>query len=352
LAKFPTSAETITVDFLSEVLGQQVASFTCKSIGAGLVGDSARITIQYADGEAGPGSIAAKFPAEDPTSRSTGVSMQLYEKEVGFYQQIAQHIGTRTPATYFAEHDPESGDFLLLMEDCGPAEQGDQLESCSLEQALVAVRELARLHGPSFENSKLLGLPFLQPNEQVRAFAAAGYPGASEAFGKFYAGKIEADLLDYICKLAEFSQAIFMVEPPTGPCVIHGDFRLDNMLFSICDATEPMATLDWQTVTLGDPLTDLGYFMGAGIGSNLRRPNDFDLLETYRVELIASGGPDLGDIRAADGYARGALHGISTAVFSAAFVEHNDRSEAIFQSMAVGAAELAREIDAFRVLEN
>ena len=51
-------------------------------------------------------------------------------------------------------------------------------------------------------------------------------------------------------------------------------------------------------------------------------------------------------------YAGGPLPGFSTAVFSAAFVEHTDRSEAIFQSMAVGGAELAMEIDAMRILED
>ncbi|MFZ1741252.1 MAG: hypothetical protein WAT93_00265, partial [Pontixanthobacter sp.] len=104
-------------------------------------------------------------------------------------------------------------------------------------------------------------------------------------------------------------------------------------------------------IGLGDPLVDLGYFLGAGIGTALRKTNEAALIERYRTELIAQGGPDLGDIRSAEGFARGAIHGISTAVFSAAFVEHNQRSEAIFQSMAVGAGELARELGALSILE-
>lgn len=351
MAKFPTSAEAITADILSDILGLNVEAVTATPIGAGLVGDSARVTPDYAAGVNGPHSLAAKFPAADVTSRGTAVSMQLYEKEVGFYRSIAPHIATRTPEIYCAEHDAESGDFLLLMEDCAPATQGDQLTSCTLEQAQVAVSELAALHGATFERPRFLELEFLKPNEQVRAFAAAGYPGASDAFMAFYEGKIEQGILDYIGQLGALSSVLFTANVPTGPCVVHGDFRLDNMLFDINAGSEPMVTLDWQTIALGEPLTDLGYFMGAGIGSALRRPNETDLLERYRAELVRHGGPDLGDIRAADGYARGALHGISTAVFSAAFVEHNDRSEAIFQSMAVGAAELAMELDAMRVLK-
>jgi aminoglycoside phosphotransferase (APT) family kinase protein len=42
--------------------------------------------------------------------------------------------------------------------------------------------------------------------------------------------------------------------------VVHGDFRLDNMIF---DASKPqvIAVLDWELSTLGDPLADFTYFL-------------------------------------------------------------------------------------------
>jgi len=42
--------------------------------------------------------------------------------------------------------------------------------------------------------------------------------------------------------------------------VVHGDYRLDNMIFH---ATEPRvaAVLDWELSTLGDPLADFTYFL-------------------------------------------------------------------------------------------
>lgn len=41
-----------------------------------------------------------------------------------------------------------------------------------------------------------------------------------------------------------------------APAVVHGDFRLDNVLLGPDDAIR--AVLDWEMSTLGDPLTDLG----------------------------------------------------------------------------------------------
>ncbi|MFM2279419.1 MAG: hypothetical protein RLZZ444_1650 [Pseudomonadota bacterium] len=40
--------------------------------------------------------------------------------------------------------------------------------------------------------------------------------------------------------------------------LVHGDFRLDNMMFSR-DGTEILALLDWELSTLGHPLADLAY---------------------------------------------------------------------------------------------
>jgi aminoglycoside phosphotransferase (APT) family kinase protein len=45
------------------------------------------------------------------------------------------------------------------------------------------------------------------------------------------------------------------VSPP--PAIVHGDFRLDNLLVDPA-ARRVKAVLDWEMATIGDPLTDLG----------------------------------------------------------------------------------------------
>ncbi|MCW2855541.1 MAG: aminoglycoside phosphotransferase [Marmoricola sp.] len=44
----------------------------------------------------------------------------------------------------------------------------------------------------------------------------------------------------------------------SGSCLIHNDFRFDNVVFSESDPTRPVALLDWELATIGDPLMDLG----------------------------------------------------------------------------------------------
>ena len=50
------------------------------------------------------------------------------------------------------------------------------------------------------------------------------------------------------------------VPEQTRTSIVHGDFRIDNMIF---DAGGPriLAVLDWELSTLGDPLADFSYFL-------------------------------------------------------------------------------------------
>lgn len=43
-----------------------------------------------------------------------------------------------------------------------------------------------------------------------------------------------------------------------GTCVIHNDFRLDNVILNPQQPSEVIGILDWEMATLGDPLMDLG----------------------------------------------------------------------------------------------
>jgi aminoglycoside phosphotransferase (APT) family kinase protein len=47
-----------------------------------------------------------------------------------------------------------------------------------------------------------------------------------------------------------------------APAIVHGDYRLDNVLFDPQDRLT--AVLDWEMSTLGDPLTDLGLLVMYG----------------------------------------------------------------------------------------
>jgi len=43
-----------------------------------------------------------------------------------------------------------------------------------------------------------------------------------------------------------------------APALIHNDFKLNNILLDVLDLARPVAVLDWEMATIGDPLFDLG----------------------------------------------------------------------------------------------
>ena len=53
-------------------------------------------------------------------------------------------------------------------------------------------------------------------------------------------------------------------QPPASdkPRVIHNDYKLDNVVFSVEQPLQVIGVLDWEMATVGDPLMDLGCTLG------------------------------------------------------------------------------------------
>jgi aminoglycoside phosphotransferase (APT) family kinase protein len=79
-----------------------------------------------------------------------------------------------------------------------------------------------------------------------------------------------------------------------APAVVHGDYRLDNVLVGTDDRIT--AVLDWEMSTVGDPLTDLGLLV---MYSDLRQPADSPVATTAQ----APGHPETAEL--IDRYAAG-----------------------------------------------
>ena len=344
---FPQEPAAVTAQWLSDVLGARVTDVAWRAIGTGQVGDSARFTLTYAEPGAGPPTLAGKFAAADPTSRHTAVTHGLYAKEVAFYRELAPRLAIRTPRAWAAEVSEAGDSFVLLFEDLGPARQGDQLSGCSAEDAFQSVRQLAGLHAPTWNADDFLDRPWFAAKPGALESIQSAFPVATAIFAERYADQLEPELMAVCHALAQRSASWFG-RAPAQRSLVHGDYRLDNMLFDILRGAEPLGVLDWQTLQVGSGLTDLAYFLGAGVGTSLAALEE-DLVDAYFAAMTAAGCP-LDRVAVWDDYRRGVLHGVSTAVFSAAFVERTARGDAMFLDMARGACQLALKHDSLGAL--
>ena len=342
---FPAHPDAVTTDWLAAVLGGGVDAVAWEYIGTGQVGDSVRFRLE---GDDVPATLAGKFPAADETSRSTAATMGLYRKEVQFYRHAAPLLDVRVPQVHFADVTDDGTAFMLLFEDIGPARQGNQIDGCDLADARAGITQAAAIHAPSWRLSELLEAEWLQPPPELGAMISTMYPQAQAEFRERYADTLEPEFMKLCEDLAARSGSYFQ-RPPDIQCLVHGDFRLDNMLFDIRGGAEPIAILDWQTASIGKPMIDIGYFLGCGIGE-LGLAHEEELLALY-IEEMAGRGVGLTREEIDGDYRRGILHGVSTAVFSAAFVERTERGDANFLSMARGACALALRHDSLAALE-
>ncbi len=306
-------------------------------VGNGLVGDSFRFELTYAGApDTAPASVIGKFPAEDPASRASGAGLRLYLREVGFYRDIAPTVDISTPRPIYAEINPETHDFTLILEDLGPARAGDQLAGCSVEDAATALKEAAALHAPRWGDVSLLQIDWLNPaNSEMNGQIAAALPMVVAAFKDRYQGQLEPECIAIVDRLP--AAVVAMQGVSDFPVTLqHADFRLDNILFDVQGGTRRMGTLDWQTITLGAALTDVSYFLSAGLSPETRREHERDLVGLYHAELLQRGVRNYPLEAAWRDYQRFAVHGVLMGVFSAMAVERTDRGDALFLKMTRG----------------
>ena len=71
---------------------------------------------------------------------------------------------------------------------------------------------------------------------------------------------MEANATREIPELTTVADWLAANRPDTSETtVVHGDYRLGNVMFADRTPPEIIALLDWEMATLGDPLADLGY---------------------------------------------------------------------------------------------
>lgn len=323
----------ITSDWLSSVLGADVELVDTTRIGDGLVGMNLRLQLRSASGSGVPATLIAKLPSLDPTNRSTARTLRTYEREVKFYRDIVPTIDMRVAHCHHAEWDAAEDDFVLLLEDLAPGEQGNQLTGCSVEHARDAVLELAKLHGPRWGDSTLDEVEFLQRRGEedaatLQAFWDMLLPGFLGTYSKY----LDSEGVDLLQRFG--SRLVDWVMGHTMPATVtHGDYRLDNLMFASSGGGYPVAAVDWQTPGHGSASGDVSYFLGAGPLPDDRRAIERGLVEEYCAALDGYGVEVTHD-EFWRHYCRDAYGGIIMSVVASQLVGESERSEAMFAAMA------------------
>lgn len=340
----------LTVAWLTKAIGAgDVAEFAFDRIGTGQMSECYRVALTYAEGHAGPASVVLKVAAADPSSRQTGLAMGLYEREVRFYTDIAPTLGNSASVIapcYHAAYDPATGVFDLLLGDATPAMVGNELAGATLEQARLALTQLGRVHGPLLGDTALAGTEWITRESPLnQGLISALYDG----FIDRYRDDVAPQHRQVCERLVASFDAYLGAEATSGPRgLIHGDYRLDNMLFGQDGAERPLTVVDWQTVSVGPALTDVSYFLGCALPAERRREHSAELLRAYHDAL----GPDapltVDDV--VECVRHQSFFGVMMSIVSPMLVERTERGDEMFMTMIARHCDHVLDTDALALL--
>ncbi len=321
----------MTPDWLGAVMGHpgKLRDFTATKVGTGQMCDSFRLTLDWAEAVDGPASVIAKCPSHDEASRHIARLTGTYVKEVSWYRELAAGSGVAAPQCHHAEIADDEVEFILILADLAPARQGDQLAGIDAAGLVPCIDVAAALHALLWNDPRLGTLPWLARDngDVVRALFPQLYTG----FRERYAARLAPEVLDLGAGITQRLDR-YLAREPAARTIVHGDLRIDNILFAPGGA--PCWLVDWQTLGRGSGATDLAYLVGTSIADPAARAAaDRPAFDQWIAALRKRGIAPDPDALWTD-YRVGALSGYFMAVFASMSVERTPRGDEMFALMA------------------
>ena len=314
-----TSADDVTPSGLTAALREggaldgtaSVASLTHESIGVG-VGILAllwRLDVRYEPEDAGPRTIILKLPQVDEDVRGLAHALRFYEREVGFYANLATSTPVGTAQCYWSSFDPATKDFALLLEDIGALECHDQLVGVPLADVRLVTRAIAAHHAHCWERDDIIHAPWTgsideAPLPQAMEEMVAGrIPILEDRLGS----SLPPGTIDLAKRILDGIHPLVASFANRGPLtLLHGDLRADNLFFT-SEPDRELVALDWQIAVVGRAAYDVGYFMAQSVTSEVRKANERDVLRDYHDTLVGHGAAGYSLDDAWDDYRRAIL---------------------------------------------
>lgn len=299
LHEVPTSYKAMTTEWLSKVMGRdtpgaQVTAFSFDERDDGS-SNRRRIFLTYNDAgrQAGlPGTVFCKAAETLENRIVLGVSDTALA-EANFYNKVRPRIDFEAPTPRFAQFDPKSFAYLIMMDDM--AEQvhfPDERTTLTRAQAEALVTTLAQLHS-RFYDSPELGTETL-PFKRWPHWWADMMNGAPD-FPDFCAkGVLAAEAVlpprlfarrDEIWPATDKSVARHNELPHT---LIHSDVHFKNWYITKNDR---MGLADWQLTTIGHWSRDFVFSTTTALTVEQRREWQLDLLRLYLAKMEENGVP-------------------------------------------------------------
>jgi hypothetical protein len=347
----PRGPEDVTPAWLGSVLTADVRDVDVTPIGTGQTGATYRVAATYNTDAGLPQTFAVKLPAQDDTVRER-VALG-YLSEVEFYTDVADRVSIPVPGCFYSDIAKDGTDFVLLLADMAPAVQGDQIAGCTPGEAQLAVEALAGLHGPSWCDPVWLGLSAISMPKPGDEAAAKGLGDVSVMAADITIEKL-GDRMS-VEDQETLRAAMGLVTPwllaePKRFALMHGDYRLDNMLFDP-DRTR-VTVVDWQTMGVGLPARDLAYFTATSLAPEVRSNIEEALVGRYHTALLGYGVTDYDADACWHDYRLGVIQAPLITGLGFAFAASTERGDEMILTMLHRGCRAIRELGTLDLIKS
>jgi hypothetical protein len=303
LTRFPSQPDQVTASWLTKILndsgalaaGRSVTSFSHGNVGEieGLLGIVARFVLHY-DGSAGqttgPETLVVKFATAVAANRAIGMNTRMYEREVRFLNDVAPQVNVPMPICHFADVDPSNGDVVVVLEDLRRYKAGDQIDGVDAAGIKRIIDAIAPLHAaywgktdqPILANAMRVDTNYIEP---FMPGVEAMWENGLRLFSHVMAPDVVPECGRFVGRLRE----IFRWNGRCTQTLVHGDVRLDNVMWGHGADQHPVMLIDWQNVMVSNPLQDLAYLMGQSVEVDVRRACENEVVEYYHATLVEHG---------------------------------------------------------------
>lgn len=329
------NAEGVTAAWLQSVFqhagldAPRISMATSAPVGHGNLSATCRTQITYnANAARAVTSVICKLTSGIAAALDIAAAYGVYQREASVYAFFGADAPLNTPRCYLAKASEDGRALNLVLEDLSVgARAGDQIAGCSQADARAVIVEFAKLHAAYWKDKRLDDAPWLYDRARLAdATGGALAQGAAE-FRRRFAGRMDARHLDAMDRFTPGAAGWTRRHAAGGQTLIHGEPRVDNVLFRD-GAGGPQAWLiDWQFADRGSPMFDTAYFLAGSLASADRRACERDLI-AYQQGEIARKDPSYTLDTALAEYADALPFALFTTVGAALAVpegEHTDR---------------------------
>ena len=287
------SGASIDSDWLSAQLNQGVDALEIEPLGVpqGFASNTMRLR-PHGPSDALPDSLILKIDSDDPHSREIALHLNCFRREVGFYRAFAPQLSSLVPHAYATGNGSSDEGRWLLLEDLSMMTVGNQVRGVTAKAGAQVLDAMAEVHARFWTSSGLLSHDWL-PDHQF------WFQGSTDTLSSFhrnflndYELRVEPEALQAIEWVIEHSQAIDEAIAQRPATLVHGDLRVENVLFANTASQRDVVLIDWGTPTRSMAAMDLAFLIGGSVPMPARRGRLRDLCSHWHQGLIRRGVKD------------------------------------------------------------